>query len=124
MKQAYLKSSFSIGSLIQHFNKTQLKKDVVVPQVGDFIKIGFEISEGQKTRIQTYKGFVIAIRGTGITKSILLRRSSKGFCSERTVLLYSPQVKEFKILTHTNVRRSKLYYVRQLQGKRARMLVG
>ena len=124
MKQAYLKSSFSIGSLIQHFNKTQLKKDVVVPQVGDFIKIGFEISEGQKTRIQTYKGFVIAIRGTGITKSILLRRSSKGFCSERTVLMYSPQVKEFKILTHTNVRRSKLYYVRQLQGKRARMLVG
>ena len=124
MKQAYLKSSFGVGSLIQQFNKTQLKKDVVIPRVGDFIKIGFEISEGQKTRIQTYKGFVIAIRGTGITKSILLRRSSKGFCSERTVLLYSPQVKEFKILTHTNVRRSKLYYVRQLQGKRARMLVG
>lgn len=124
MKQTYLKSSFGVGSLIHHFNTAQLDKNITFPRVGDFVKIGFEISEGQKTRIQTYKGFVIAIRGVGIAKSVLLRRSSKGFCSERTVLLYSPQVKEFKILTHTNVRRSKLYYVRQLQGKRARMLVG
>ena len=57
MKQTYLKSSFGVGSLIQQFNKTQLTQNVIVPRVGDFVKVGFEISEGQKTRIQVYKGF-------------------------------------------------------------------
>ena len=124
MNKVYSKSAFNLSLLTKKITEKYLAIDRPIPRVGDFVRIGFEISEGQKTRIQTYKGFVIAIRGVGIAKSVLLRRSSKGFCSERTVLLYSPQVKEFKILTHTNVRRSKLYYVRQLQGKRARMLVG
>ena len=77
-----------------------------------------------KTRIQNYKGLVLAVKGKGITKSVLVRRAFKGFCSERTILIHSPQVKDMKILNHTPVKKSKLYYVRALEGKRARILTG
>lgn len=113
-----------MGSLIDQFTASQVKSTNLSLKVGDFIRVGLEISEGQKTRIQSYQGLILAIKGSGITQSILIRRSFKGFCSERIILLNSPQIKEFKILTHNNVRRSKLYYVRQLQGKRARILAG
>ena len=124
MKQIYTKSAVGVGSLIERFTESQCNLVNLKPKIGDFVRIGFEISEGQKTRIQFYQGLVLAIKGTGITRSILVRRSFKGFCSERIVLLNSPQIKEFEILTHNNVRRSKLYYVRQLQGKQARILAG
>lgn len=124
MNQIYTKSIVSIGSLTERFTASQCNSLNVNPKVGDLVRIGFEISEGQKTRIQFYQGLVLAIKGTGITRNILIRRSFKSFCSERIVLLNSPQIKEFNILTHNNVRRSKLYYVRQLQGKQARILAG
>lgn len=124
MNQIYRKSPIGIGSLLMQFNKLQTKTVILDPKIGDFVRIGFEISEGQKTRVQFYQGLVLAIKGTGVTRNILVRRSFKGFCSERVVLLNSPQIKEFKIVTHNKVRRSKLYYVRQLQGKRARILAG
>lgn len=124
MNQIYTKSVIGIGSLIDRFTASQCSPINLDPKVGDFVRIGFEISEGQKTRIQFYQGLVLGVKGVGITRSILVRRSFKGFCSERVVLLNSPQIKEFKILTHNNVRRSKLYYVRQLQGKQARILAG
>lgn len=124
MNQVYTKSVIGIGSLIERFTASQCSLVNLNPKVGDFVRIGFEISEGQKTRIQFYQGLVLAVKGTGIMQSILIRRSFKGFCSERIVLLNSPQIKEFKILTHNKVRRSKLYYVRQLQGKQARILAG
>ena len=124
MNQIYTKSVIGIGALIDRFTASQCSPINLDPKVGDFVRIGFEISEGQKTRIQFYQGLVLGVKGVGITRSILVRRSFKGFCSERVVLLNSPQIKEFKILTHNNVRRSKLYYVRQLQGKQARILAG
>ena len=124
MNQIYTKSVIGIGSLIDRFTASQCSPINLDPKVGDFVRIGFEISEGQKTRIQFYQGLVLGVKGVGITRSILVIRSFKGFCSERVVLLNSPQIKEFKILTHNNVRRSKLYYVRQLQGKQARILAG
>lgn len=124
MNKVYASSSSSLSLLVKEINTKNIKVDRPTPKVGDFVRIGFEISEGQKTRVQIYQGLVLAVQGNGITKSILVRRAFKSFCSERLVLLNSPQVKELTILNHTNVRRSKLYYVRKLQGKQARILTG
>ena len=96
MNQIYTKSVIGIGSLIDRFTASQCSPINLDPKVGDFVRIGFEISEGQKTRIQFYQGLVLGVKGVGITRSILVRRSFKGFCSERVVLLNSPQIKEFK----------------------------
>jgi large subunit ribosomal protein L19 len=124
MNKVYSKSAFNLSLLTKKITEKYLAIDRPIPRVGDFVRIGFEISEGQKTRVQIYQGLVLAIQGDGITKSILVRRAFKSFCSERLVLINSPQVKELTILNHTNVRRSKLYYVRKLQGKQARILTG
>lgn len=124
MNKIYASSSSSLSFLVKEINTKSINIDRLTPKVGDFVRIGFEISEGQKTRVQIYQGLVLAVQGDGITKSILVRRAFKSFCSERLVLLNSPQVKELTILNHTNVRRSKLYYVRKLQGKQARILTG
>jgi large subunit ribosomal protein L19 len=118
------KSSLPMNVLCTNISKHQIKKHISCPRSGDFIRVGFEISEGQKTRIQFFQGLVLAVRGVGITKNILVRRAFKGFCVERIILLNSPQIKQFQIINHTNVRRSKLYYVRSLYGKKARILTG
>lgn len=120
----FVQTRGQFGSLVDRFSKKYIKTEVPKIVSGDYVRIGLQIREGQKLRVQYYQGLVIAVQGKGIAKRIRVRRAFKGFCSERLILVYSPQIQELKVLNHTSVRRSKLYYVRQLEGKRASILSG
>ena len=89
--------------------------------VGDTIVVHYKIKEGGKERVQTFSGTVIARKGTGVTESITVRRISYGEGVERIFPLNSPNVDKIEIERHGKVRRAKLYYLRDLAGKKARI---
>jgi large subunit ribosomal protein L19 len=89
--------------------------------IGDTIRVHYKIKEGGKERIQVYTGTVIARKGSGITESITVRRISYGEGVERVFPLNSPNIDKIEIERHGKVRRAKLYYLRDLAGKKARI---
>ncbi len=88
---------------------------------GDNVVVSYKIVEGDKERIQAYRGDVIQIKGSGSTKTFTVRKISSGVGVERIFPLNSPAVVEVKILKRGKVRRAKLYYLRDLVGKKARI---
>ncbi len=88
---------------------------------GDNVVVDYKIVEGAKERIQAYRGDVIQIKGTGTTKTFTVRKISNGVGVERIFPLYSPAIVDIKILKRGRVRRAKLYYLRDLVGKKARI---
>ena len=90
-------------------------------RVGDTIKLGVSITEGNKERIQFTEGVVIAKRNSGLNATITLRRVMKGVGVERVYLLNSPKLKSIEIIRSSKVRRSKLYYLRLRFGKATRL---
>ncbi|MBT8042214.1 MAG: 50S ribosomal protein L19 [Pontiella sp.] len=104
---------------IRQENATQDKHPKFV--VGDTIRVHYKIKEGGKERIQLYTGTVIARKGSGITESITVRRVSYGEGVERIFPLNSPNIDKIEIERHGKVRRAKLYYLRDLAGKKARI---
>jgi large subunit ribosomal protein L19 len=88
---------------------------------GDNVVVDYKIVEGAKERIQAFRGDVIQINGTGATKTFTVRKISNGVGVERIFPLNSPAVVDIKILKRGKVRRSKLYYLRDLVGKKARI---
>ncbi|MBM74507.1 MAG: 50S ribosomal protein L19 [Proteobacteria bacterium] len=93
----------------------------VCPNIGDKVSVSVEISEGEKSRIQKFEGLVIAIHKGGPRTTFTVRKETLGIGVERVFPLYSPLVKEIKIKVRHKVRRAKLYYQRQLRGKKARL---
>ena len=89
--------------------------------IGDTIKVHYKIKEGGKERIQVYSGTVIARKGGGVMESITVRRISYGEGVERVFPLNSPSIDKIEIERHGKVRRAKLYYLRDLAGKKARI---
>jgi large subunit ribosomal protein L19 len=89
--------------------------------IGDTIRVHYKIKEGGKERIQVYTGTVIARKGSGIMESITVRRISYGEGVERVFPLNSPNIDKIEIERHGKVRRAKLYYLRDLAGKKARI---
>src|SRR5210317_1755787 len=89
--------------------------------VGDTIKVHYKIKEGGKERIQVYTGTVIARKGSGVMEAITVRRVSYGEGVERVFPLNSPNIDKIEIDRHGKVRRAKLYYLRNLAGKKARI---
>ena len=89
--------------------------------IGDTIKVHYKIKEGGKERIQVYTGTVIARKGGGVMESITVRRVSYGEGVERVFPLNSPSIDKIEIERHGKVRRAKLYYLRDLAGKKARI---
>jgi large subunit ribosomal protein L19 len=89
--------------------------------VGDTIRVHYKIKEGDKERIQIFTGTVIARKGSGVTEAITVRRISYGEGVERVFPLNSPNVEKIEIERHGKVRRAKLYYLRDLAGKKARI---
>jgi len=81
-------------------------------KVGDLIKLGIKIQEGQKTRIQFYEGIVISKKNDGINKTCTVRRISKGICLERCFLIYSPKIDSIIVEKSSKIRRAKLYFLR------------
>ena len=89
---------------------------------GDTVEVDVKVVEGDKTRIQTFKGVVISISaGHGLDKSFTVRKISNGVGVERIFPFHSPNINEIKLIKHGKVRRAKLYYLRDLKGKAARI---
>lgn len=104
---------------IQDLTKTFQKKNIPDIRVGDTVRVSFKITEGAKTRIQPFEGLVIAQKhGSGLDGSVKVRRVSGGFGVERTFPLHSPLIVKFEKIKSYSPRRAKLYFVRDLVGKK------
>lgn len=87
--------------------------------IGDMVKIHYKIVEGKRERIQIYEGYVISIKGKGISKTFKVRKISYGVGVERTFPFFSPNIAKIELIRRGEVRRSKLYYLRKRIGKKA-----
>jgi len=99
----------------------QIKTDIPRFNAGDHVKIHVRVIEGDKERIQPFEGDVISVRGQGVNKTFTVRKISSGVGVERIFPLYSPKIAKIEVLKEGNVRRAKLYYLRNLSGKAARI---
>ncbi len=99
----------------------QLKEDIPAFAPGDHIRVHVRVIEGDKERIQPFEGDVISIRGAGINRTFTVRKISSGVGVERIFPLHSPKIAKIDLLKQGNVRRAKLYYLRKLSGKAARI---
>ena len=115
------KVRLSANALIQEFEATQQKSDLNDIYVGDTVRVGVRISEGNKERIQPYEGVVIAKRHGGMHETITVRRIFQGIGVERVFMLHSPQVASIKVERRGKVRRAKLFYLRERVGKATRV---
>jgi len=109
------------SNLIKEFENDQLKKELPEIYVGDTVKVGVKITEGNKERVQPYEGVVIAKRHGGLNESITVRRIFQGIGVERVFMLHSPQVASLKVERRGKVRRAKLFYLRDRVGKATRV---
>ena len=109
------------SNLIEEFENEQLKKELPEIYVGDTVKVGVRITEGNKERVQPYEGVVIAKRHGGINQTITVRRIFQGIGVERVFMLHSPQVASLKVERRGKVRRAKLFYLRDRVGKATRV---
>jgi large subunit ribosomal protein L19 len=108
-------------AILNKIESDYLKVDVPNVRVGDTVRLGVEIKEGQKTRTQAYEGVVISQKNKGLTKTITVRRILQGIGVERCFLLHSPKINSIEIKRSSKVRRAKLYYLRNLSGKATRL---
>jgi len=113
--------TLSASNLIKEFENGQLKKELPEIYVGDTVKVGVKITEGNKERVQPYEGVVIAKRHGGINQTITVRRIFQGIGVERVFMLHSPQVASLKVERRGKVRRAKLFYLRDRVGKATRV---
>ena len=113
--------TLKISNLIEEFENEQLKKELPEIYVGDTVKVGVRITEGNKERVQPYEGVVIAKRHGGLNQTITVRRIFQGIGVERVFMLHSPQVASLKVERRGKVRRAKLFYLRDRVGKATRV---
>lgn len=106
---------------IRTVEASQLKRDRENFAVGDTVRVHVKVIEGEKERTQVFEGVVIRRRGEGARASFTVRRISYGVGVERTFPLHSPRIEKVQVMRHGQVRRAKLYYLRQLTGKAARL---
>ena len=111
----------NIQETISNVENTFLKNDLPVLKIGDNVKIGVKIIEGNKERVQFYEGTIIAKKNSSINTTITVRKTLQGIGIERIFLVHSPKVDSITVLRSSKVRRSKLYYLRNLRGKASRL---
>ena len=107
--------------LINNVEQNFMKKSIPILKIGDNVKIGVKIIEGNKERVQFYEGTIIAKKNSSINVTITVRKTLQGIGVERIFLIHSPKVDSIQILRSSKVRRSKLYYLRNLKGKASRL---
>lgn len=110
-----------MNQIIQDIESPYIKKDIPELNVGDTVKVFVKIIEGGKERTQGYEGVIIKRRGSGVGKTITVRRVFQGIGIERVFPLNSPRVEKIKVQRRGHVRRSKLYYLRERTGKATRI---
>lgn len=108
-------------NIIQELTKEQLRQDLPQFRPGDTLKIYVKVVEGTRERLQLFEGIVIKRRGGGISESFTVRKISYGIGVERTFPLHSPKIDRIEVARRGKVRRAKLYYLRELRGKAARI---
>ncbi|NLW01766.1 MAG: 50S ribosomal protein L19 [Clostridiaceae bacterium] len=107
--------------IIRALEQESMKKDLPNLKIGDYLRVNVKVKEGSRERIQSFEGTVIAMRGSGIRKTITVRRVSYGIGVERVFPIHSPKVASFEIIRRGKIRRAKLYYLRERVGKKARV---
>ena len=108
-------------NVIAEFGAAQLREDVPAFRAGDNIKVHVKVVEGNRSRVQVFQGVVIRIHGAGVGRTFTVRKVSFGVGVERTFPLHSPIFEKIEIVTRGDVRRAKLYYLRSLRGKAAKI---
>ncbi len=107
--------------LIADITKDQLKSDLPAFRPGDTVRLHVKIIEGTRERIQLFEGVVIKRRGGGISETFTVRKISNGVGVERTFPVHTPKIAKLEVTRRGKVRRAKLYYLRNLRGKAARI---
>jgi|Transcript_6809 large subunit ribosomal protein L19 len=113
--------SLNTQKTIDKLNNNFTKKDLPIIRIGDNVKIGVKIIEGNKERVQFYEGTVIAKKNSSVNTTLTVRKVLQGIGVERIFLVHSPKVDSINVLRSSKVRRSKLYYLRNLKGKASRL---
>ena len=108
-------------NVVEQVIRENLITDLLDFRVGDTVRADVEVVEGQRERIQIFEGVVIKRQGTGINSTFTVRKISNGVGVERTLPLYSPKLSTIEVVRRGKVRRAKLYYLRKLRGKKARI---
>ena len=106
---------------IKNLENNFIKQDLPELKIGDSVKIGVKIIEGNKERVQFYEGTIIARKNSSINTTITVRKVLQGIGVERIFLIHSPKIDSITVLKSAKVRRAKLYYLRNLQGKATRL---
>ena len=104
-------------NLVEKITAKQIRTDIPEFRVGDTVRVDVKIVEGKRERIQAFEGLVIAIKGAGIAKNFIVRKTSQGVGVERTFPVNSPVVDKITVVRKGKVRRAKLYYLRDRVGK-------
>ena len=107
--------------IIKNIEMTQLKSDIPEFKAGDTVRVHVKVVEGTRERIQVFEGVVIARKGGGLTETFTVRRVSYGVGVERVFPVHSPRIDKIEVMRRGRVRRAKLYYLRNLTGKAARI---
>jgi large subunit ribosomal protein L19 len=112
-----------MNPVVREYEKAQMKRAAEIPEfrAGDTIRVSLKIIEGKTERVQDFEGVVIGRRGGGVRATVTVRRVSFGVGIERTFPIHSPRVTSVKVVRRGKVRRAKLYYLRDLRGKKARI---
>ncbi len=108
-------------NLIQALTQEQLRKDIPSFRAGDTLKVHVKVIEGTRERVQLFEGVVIKRQGGGIAETFTVRKISYGVGVERTFPINSPKIDKIEVVRYGKVRRAKLYYLRDLRGKAARI---
>ncbi len=106
---------------IAEIEQAQVRDDIPGFRSGDTLKVHVKVTEGNRSRIQVFQGFVIGRQGAGLRETFTVRKVSYGVGVERTFPVHSPSIDKIEVLTRGRVRRAKLYYLRDLRGKAARI---
>lgn len=110
-----------MADLLRELDKEQLKDDIPEFAPGDTVRVLYRVREGEKERIQAFEGVCISRRGSGMGETFMVRKISSGIGVERVFPLHSPFIKGIEVVRRGRVRRAKLYYLRGLRGKAARI---
>jgi large subunit ribosomal protein L19 len=108
-------------NVLDAVDAASLRKDVPAFRAGDELKIHVRVIEGNKSRIQTFQGVVISRSGSGVRETFTIRKLSYGVGVERTFPVHTPVIEKYEVLRHGEVRRAKLYYLRDLRGKASKI---
>lgn len=110
-----------MSTIIDQIEKEQLRNDITSFNIGDTVRVMYKVKEGDKERIQAYEGVVIGKKGSSIRETFTVRRISFGIGVERTFPMHSPRIDKVVVIRKGKVKRAKIYYIRNLSGKAAKV---